>query len=168
MDCDRVGFMYVPVVAAARKCWRGVCLNRHIALLLTLAGHLEPGTQGLMRNVLPLRCRASSCTLLQPPQLPQQEYDKALETYQRGLEHEPDNAELKEGIDRCVEAISRFASGNATQEEIKERQAHAMADPEVQNILRDPVMQVGFGAGCGAVGFAVGEVLFGVGGCVES
>lgn len=41
-----------------------------------------------------------------------------------------------------MEAISRFASGNATQEEIKERQAHAMADPEVQNILRDPVMQV--------------------------
>ena len=35
------------------------------------------------------------------------EYDKALETYQLGLEHEPDNAELKEGIERCVAALSR-------------------------------------------------------------
>lgn len=69
------------------------------------------------------------------------EFDKALETYQRGLEHDPENAELKEGIERCVEAISRFASGKASQDEIKERQAHAMADPEVQNILRDPIMQ---------------------------
>lgn len=35
----------------------------------------------------------------------------------------------------------RFASGQASEEEIKERQARSMADPEVQNILKDPVMQ---------------------------
>jgi stress-induced-phosphoprotein 1 len=35
------------------------------------------------------------------------EYDKAMETYQKGLKIEPDNAELQEGIDRCVGAISR-------------------------------------------------------------
>lgn len=69
------------------------------------------------------------------------EYDKALETYQKGLAHDPDNAELKEGMQRCVEQISRFASGDATKEEMAERQAHAMADPEVQSILKDPVMQ---------------------------
>ena len=38
------------------------------------------------------------------------EYDKALETYQTGLQHEPDNAELKEGIERCVSSISRSAA----------------------------------------------------------
>ena len=35
------------------------------------------------------------------------EYDKALETYQAGLEHDPNNAELKEGITRCFEAIDK-------------------------------------------------------------
>ncbi|GAX84944.1 hypothetical protein CEUSTIGMA_g12365.t1 [Chlamydomonas eustigma] len=69
------------------------------------------------------------------------EYDKAMETYQKGLKIEPDNAELQEGIDRCVGAISRFASGNASKEEVKERQERAMADPEVQGLLKDPVMQ---------------------------
>lgn len=69
------------------------------------------------------------------------EYDKAIETYQRGLELEPDNAELKDGLQRAVEAISRFASGQASAEEIKERQARSLADPEVQNMLKDPVVQ---------------------------
>lgn len=35
----------------------------------------------------------------------------------------------------------RFASGQASTEEIKERQARSMADPEVQSILKDPIMQ---------------------------
>lgn len=35
------------------------------------------------------------------------EYDKALATYQAGLEHDPANAELKEGIARCFEAINK-------------------------------------------------------------
>lgn len=131
---------------------------------------------------------------------------QAIETYQRGLELEPDNAELKDGLQRAVEAISRwgssgvrsshlpshccrtpaaaplapapchigsprpldsttalhpvhpfpdlllppaprprpphrFASGQASAEEIKERQARSLADPEVQNMLKDPVVQ---------------------------
>lgn len=69
------------------------------------------------------------------------EYDKAMETYRKGLAVEPDNEELMEGAQRCVDAIARFASGEATESEIKERQARSMADPEVQNILKDPVMQ---------------------------
>ena len=36
------------------------------------------------------------------------DYEKALETYQKGLEHEPDNMELKEGIERCIASISRW------------------------------------------------------------
>ena len=35
------------------------------------------------------------------------EYDKALETYEAGLSHDPDNAELKEGIARCVDAMNK-------------------------------------------------------------
>uniref|UniRef100_A0A7S0RRP4 STI1 domain-containing protein n=1 Tax=Chlamydomonas leiostraca TaxID=1034604 RepID=A0A7S0RRP4_9CHLO len=69
------------------------------------------------------------------------EYEKAVETYNAGLKHDPDNEELQEGIERCIGAISRFASGHASAEEVKERQARAMADPDVQNILKDPVMQ---------------------------
>jgi stress-induced-phosphoprotein 1 len=32
-------------------------------------------------------------------------------------------------------------SGEASEEELKERQAKGMADPEVQNILMDPIMR---------------------------
>eukprot|EP00198_Chlamydomonas_reinhardtii_P002533 XP_001691869.1 HSP70-HSP90 organizing protein [Chlamydomonas reinhardtii] len=69
------------------------------------------------------------------------EYDKAIETYNKGLELEPDSTELQEGLQRAVEAISRFASGQASAEEVKERQARSLSDPDIQNILKDPVMQ---------------------------
>ncbi|KAG1672511.1 hypothetical protein FOA52_002820 [Chlamydomonas sp. UWO 241] len=69
------------------------------------------------------------------------EYDKAIATYQIGLGHDPENAELKEGIEGCLNAIGRFASGEASKEEIAERQARSMADPEVQALLKDPIMQ---------------------------
>jgi hypothetical protein len=36
-----------------------------------------------------------------------QDYDKAVETYQAGLERDPDNQELKEGLLRCVQAINK-------------------------------------------------------------
>lgn len=32
-------------------------------------------------------------------------------------------------------------TGEASEEELKERQAKAMADPDVQNILMDPIMR---------------------------
>lgn len=35
------------------------------------------------------------------------EYEKALESYQQGLEVEPDNAECKEGVQRCYQQIAR-------------------------------------------------------------
>jgi stress-induced-phosphoprotein 1 len=37
--------------------------------------------------------------------------------------------------------LAAAAAGDATEEEIKDRQARAMADPEVQNILMDPIMR---------------------------
>ncbi|KAF5831022.1 hypothetical protein DUNSADRAFT_13691 [Dunaliella salina] len=69
------------------------------------------------------------------------EHDKAMITYKQGLEHDPENQELKEGVENCIRAISRFASGAVSEEEIKERQARSLQDPEVQGILKDPLMQ---------------------------
>lgn len=69
------------------------------------------------------------------------EYDKAVETYQEGLKHDPNNQELLDGVRRCVEQINKANRGDLTPEELKERQAKAMQDPEIQNILTDPVMR---------------------------
>jgi len=64
------------------------------------------------------------------------EYHKCLETYQQALEIEPDNKEVEAGIQRTVQAINTGAG-----EDDKERAARALQDPEIQNILRDPIMR---------------------------
>lgn len=69
------------------------------------------------------------------------EYDKALETYNEGLKHDPNNQELRDGIARCIQQINKASRGDLSPEELKERQAKAMQDPEIQNILQDPVMR---------------------------
>ncbi|XP_061357841.1 hsp70-Hsp90 organizing protein 1-like [Gastrolobium bilobum] len=69
------------------------------------------------------------------------EYDKALETYKEGLKHDPNNQELLDGIARCVQQINKASRGDLTPDELKERQAKGMQDPEIQNILQDPVMR---------------------------
>ncbi|KAH1132962.1 hypothetical protein AAZX31_05G053700 [Glycine max] len=69
------------------------------------------------------------------------EYEKALETYKEGLKHDPNNQELLNGIRRCVEQNNKASRGDFTPEELKERQAKAMQDPEIQSILQDPVMR---------------------------
>ncbi|KAK7309033.1 hypothetical protein RJT34_05455 [Clitoria ternatea] len=69
------------------------------------------------------------------------EYDKALETYREGLKHDANNQELLDGIRKCIEQINKASRGDLTPEELKERQAKAMQDPEIQNILQDPVMR---------------------------
>eukprot|EP00898_Chlorokybus_atmophyticus_P002169 jgi/Chlat1/2953/Chrsp2S04687 len=70
------------------------------------------------------------------------DYEKALETYQAGLKHDPNNEELKDGVARSMDALRRFASGQGlSDQELKERQAKALQDPEVQGILSDPVMR---------------------------
>ncbi|MCY5962502.1 hypothetical protein OV760_29540, partial [Salmonella enterica subsp. enterica serovar 1,4,[5],12:i:-] len=55
--------------------------------------------------------------------------------------HDPKNKELLDGIRRCVEQVNKASRGDFTPEELKERQAKAMQDPEIQNILTDPVMR---------------------------
>ncbi|WRX18233.1 Tetratricopeptide repeat 1 - like 7 [Theobroma cacao] len=99
------------------------------------------------------------------------EYEKALDTYQEGLKHDPNNQELLDGARkcvafcfrffgivflfqqyliincfsqlfcRCVQQINKASRGDLSPEELKERQAKAMQDPEIQNILSDPVMR---------------------------
>ncbi|KAK7307803.1 hypothetical protein VNO77_41182 [Canavalia gladiata] len=69
------------------------------------------------------------------------EYDKALETYREGLKHDPNNQELLDGMGRCIQQINKASRGDLSPEELKERQAKAMQDPEIQNILQDPVMR---------------------------
>ncbi|XP_062185217.1 hsp70-Hsp90 organizing protein-like [Phragmites australis] len=69
------------------------------------------------------------------------EYDKALETYQAGLKLDPNNQELLDGVRRCMQQINKANRGELSQEELKERQSKAMQDPEIQNILKDPIMQ---------------------------
>eukprot|EP00210_Caulerpa_lentillifera_P000134 g129.t1 len=68
------------------------------------------------------------------------EYEKAMETFKAGLELDPANEEMKDGIQRCIEQISRFARGDASETEMQERRSKAMADPEIQGILTDPIM----------------------------
>jgi len=68
------------------------------------------------------------------------ENHKAIDSYRKGLEIDPENATCKEGL-RKVTAMVNMGSANMSEDERKERAEHAMADPEIQNILQDPVIR---------------------------
>ncbi|CAG9579080.1 unnamed protein product [Danaus chrysippus] len=61
-----------------------------------------------------------------------QQASKALTAYQKALELDPSNAEALEGYRACSTQL------HSNPEEVRKR---AMADPEVQQILRDPAMR---------------------------
>lgn len=65
------------------------------------------------------------------------EYHKALETYQKGLAIEADNKACKDGLAKTMRMVN---SATCSGEVDKERAAHGMADPEIQAILRDPMV----------------------------
>merc|ERR1712038_750703 len=67
------------------------------------------------------------------------ENHKALDSYKKGLAIDPSNRACKEGLQK-VTAMINYGQANMTEEERKERAAHAMADPEIQSILQDPVI----------------------------
>ena len=69
------------------------------------------------------------------------EYDKAMETYKEGLAQDPESQELKDGLARCVQKIQMGNAGMLSEEEQQQRREHAMADPEIQQILTDPVIR---------------------------
>lgn len=66
------------------------------------------------------------------------QYHKARETYQAGLKLDPQCQELHDGLMKVEAAVY---NENASGEIDPERQARAMADPEVQRIVQDPHMQ---------------------------
>lgn len=68
------------------------------------------------------------------------EYHKAMESYKKGLAIDPHNATCKEGLRKVTQQIN-YGRSQMTAEEKKEQAAHAMADPDIQAILQDPVVQ---------------------------
>ncbi|CAM9451979.1 unnamed protein product [Hapterophycus canaliculatus] len=64
------------------------------------------------------------------------EYHKALDSYKMGLTVEPNNSLCVDGVKKTSTKINE-SSGKAD----SERAAHAMADPEIQMILSDPVVR---------------------------
>lgn len=62
-----------------------------------------------------------------------QQASKALGAYQKAIEIDPNNAEALDGYRSCTVAV------NTNPQEVWKR---AMADPEVQQILKDPAMRV--------------------------
>jgi stress-induced-phosphoprotein 1 len=68
------------------------------------------------------------------------EHHKAMESYKKGLELDSTNVSCREGYQKCVTAIN-YGRKNMTEDEKKEQAAHGMADPQIQAILQDPVIQ---------------------------
>ena len=64
------------------------------------------------------------------------EYGKAMESFQKGLAFEPENQQFKDGVLKTQSKL--MSSHSETKEEQEERSRHAMADPEIQAILKDP------------------------------
>jgi len=64
------------------------------------------------------------------------EYHKAMEAWQKALALEPENAECKAGFTKTMQTIQ--SSSHASSGNDQERMEHAMADPEIQMIMRDP------------------------------
>jgi tetratricopeptide (TPR) repeat protein len=62
-----------------------------------------------------------------------QQHSKAISAYQKALELDSTNAEAVEGYRSCTMAV------NSDPEEVRKR---AMADPEIQAIMRDPAMRL--------------------------
>lgn len=67
------------------------------------------------------------------------ENHRAMESYKKGLEIEPENVACIGGLRKVTNMVNN-GNANMTEEERKERSAHAMADPEIQAILQDPII----------------------------
>jgi len=68
------------------------------------------------------------------------DYHKSLEAFEKGLKLDENNTELKEGLRKTMNAINMQNYGGDEKSQ-QERAAKAAQDPEIQNILRDPIMQ---------------------------
>ncbi|KAH7686826.1 TPR-like protein [Dioscorea alata] len=70
-----------------------------------------------------------------------EDYDKALEAYQEGLKHNPNDQDLMDKVQSCVEQIKRTMGKSTLPAELHERWGKVIQDTEIQNILSDPIMQ---------------------------
>jgi stress-induced-phosphoprotein 1 len=68
------------------------------------------------------------------------ENHKAQDSYKMGLNLDPNNTTCKEGLRKVMQLIN-YGRQNMTADEKKEQASHAMADPQIQAILSDPVVQ---------------------------
>jgi stress-induced-phosphoprotein 1 len=67
------------------------------------------------------------------------EYHKALQAYEEGLKLDKDNQECLQGREQVLMKIQETSkSGQVDEEQIR----HAMADPEIQQILHDPQIKM--------------------------
>jgi len=66
------------------------------------------------------------------------EFSQAMSCYEKGLEFEPGNKELNEGMERVVAQLQKEESKMSDEERLKK----AMNDPEVQSIMGDPAMRL--------------------------
>jgi len=67
------------------------------------------------------------------------EYHKAIKACDDGLKVDPTNKELLDSKQKTMMAIQMNAHASSGNDE--ERMRHAMADPEIQNLMRDPRIQ---------------------------
>jgi len=63
-------------------------------------------------------------------------YHRAIEAYENGLKHHPDDKELKEGLQK-VTILVRFGDGTSDEERMK----NAMQDPEIAELVKHPRIQ---------------------------
>jgi stress-induced-phosphoprotein 1 len=66
------------------------------------------------------------------------EYHKAMKAYEDGLKIDPTSKECNEGKNKTLMTIQQ--SANVSSGNDKERLAHAMADPDIQRIMKDPII----------------------------
>lgn len=66
------------------------------------------------------------------------EYHKALKAYEDGLKLDKENQELLQGKQAVMYQVQQSQGAGGDQEQLR----HAMADPEIQEILKDPQMNI--------------------------
>jgi len=69
------------------------------------------------------------------------QYHKAIETYDKAMKLEPENEEIREGVNRVVSLINQQQEAASQGKVDKEAVKQAMADPEIQQILQDSRMR---------------------------
>jgi len=68
------------------------------------------------------------------------EYHKAMRAFEQALEIDPNNKDCLDGKQKTLYSINTQASSTGTDGD-EDRQRKAMADPEIQGIMRNPMIQ---------------------------